>query len=175
MGDTDQGAVDQGQLNPRTRSHTADRQLQKVCGMPRCYGARHRVLRPSAPRNRHPSLPGAVRRDGLTRRMSSGRGAVQLPLPGVERGLRNAFLSAKCNDRQAARRLSFRPLSPLIPKNLIHFSCHDWVASRSRVGKKELPTRLPRPSIMLISGAYDEHAAMDQQRAMDAAADMDGC
>ena len=52
------------------------------------------------------------------------------PFPGVESRLRNAFPSAKRGDRQPARALAFHPLPPLVPTNLIHFSCHDWVASR---------------------------------------------
>jgi hypothetical protein len=53
----------------------------------------------------------------------------KLPFPHVESVPGNILSSAELGNRQPAGMLPFDLPPPLIPKNLIHFSSHDWVAS----------------------------------------------
>lgn len=86
----------------------------------------------------------------FARRLSGGPVAAQLPLPGIERALRNAFLAAERSDRQMACTLPLDPLPPLVPKRLIPFPSHDWVASKFEGGKK----RTTHQTTLAVNNAY---------------------
>jgi hypothetical protein len=120
LGQANNGAIRQCQLDPRTGPHRRDRQLQETWrGGLRC-GPERRAARLSARRDDGRLLPGALHRDGAGRSVRSRCPLTKLPLPDMESLPGDILSSAELGNRQPAGPLSCYQLPPLIPTNLIH-------------------------------------------------------
>jgi len=139
LGDPDDGPIHQRQLDPRPRTCPNHRQFQKV--RPACRrrgGVPRRAWAPTR-RDRIRHLPTADTHSTSGGRRTIRGLALQLPSPSLKCDRRYPFPSTELRDRKPALALSFQPLPPLGPQNLIHSPSHLGVTSIAQGAKKNTP------------------------------------